>query len=307
MLPPRYADGVSSMPRSVTGAELPSTRLLSTRLFGSQSVPDTTLSLTAMNFAHFLTHDMSQSRANSVINGCCERRELVANPDRFCAAITVPSNDPIHRAGQCLNFNRNLFDTDLNCPNYQGDGFAQQVNRATAFLDLSTVYGNDNNELSRLRAFTNGQMIVETRNGATWPPPAPDRSICEVQSESEPCYHGDRRMNQTPHLAIISIMFLREHNRIAAQLRTLNPSWDDERLFQEARRINIAQYQYISYYEFLPQILGLDNMKAEKLYFFNSGGDYVNDYNATADPSVINEFTGAAFRYFHTMIRGTLK
>lgn len=69
-------------------------------------------------------------------------------------------------------------------------------------------------------------------------------------------YLGDRRGNQNPQLTVLQIILLREHNRIATVLSHINPHWDDETLFQEARRILIAEYQHINYYEYLPIILG---------------------------------------------------
>lgn len=67
---------------------------------------------------------------------------------------------------------------------------------------------------------------------------------------------GDQRVNQEPDLAVIHTLFARHHNLLADQLAQLNPSWSDRRLFNEARRILIAQVQHITYNEWLPIIIG---------------------------------------------------
>ena len=50
-------------------------------------------------------------------------------------------------------------------------------------------------------------------------------------------------------------LWAREHNRVAAELLKLNPTWTDEIVFQEARRIVVAEIQHITYDEWLPVLL----------------------------------------------------
>lgn len=69
-------------------------------------------------------------------------------------------------------------------------------------------------------------------------------------------FTGDNRVNQNPQLTVLQVLLLREHNRIATNLAKINPHWSDETIYQEARRIAIAEYQQISYYEWLPPMIG---------------------------------------------------
>ena len=58
-------------------------------------------------------------------------------------------------------------------------------------------------------------------------------------------------------LAGLNTLFMREHNKIAETLKSQDPSLDADVIFEEARRINTAQYQHIVYNEFLPLLIGL--------------------------------------------------
>lgn len=58
-------------------------------------------------------------------------------------------------------------------------------------------------------------------------------------------FTGDARVNVVPSLGWSHTLFLREHNRIATELGKINPHWNDETIFQQARRIIAATEQVI--------------------------------------------------------------
>ncbi|XP_050680520.1 peroxidasin homolog pxn-2-like [Leptidea sinapis] len=100
------------------------------------------------------------------------------------------------------------------------------------------------------------------------------------------------------------LIWARQHNRLATQLAKLNPTWSEEVVFQEARRIVGAQMQHITYAEFLPAILGVDVMWALNLTLKDTG--YSSVYDPSVDPSIANHFSAAAFRFAHTLLPGLI-
>ena len=101
-------------------------------------------------------------------------------------------------------------------------------------------------------------------------------------------------------MIVMHTVWMREHNRIARFLQFNNPSWDDERLFQETRRIVIAEYQHIIYNEWLPLIVGKELMTTFALWPLSQG--YSDQYLDSFDSRVTNEFAAAAFRFGHSLI-----
>ena len=102
---------------------------------------------------------------------------------------------------------------------------------------------------------------------------------------------GDTRVNEQMGLASMHTLFNREHNRIAEILKHINHHWDDEKLYQETRKIIGGILQKITYEDYLPKILGNDGVLPFQ--------GYQNDVN----PGILNEFSTAAFRYGHSLIR----
>lgn len=96
----------------------------------------------------------------------------------------------------------------------------------------------------------------------------------------------------------------REHNRIAEELHVLNPRWTEQKIYQETRRIVIAEIQHITYNEWLPIILGKDYVNAIGL---GAKQDHTYDYSSYEDPTVSNEAATAALRFFNSLKQGDLR
>ncbi|XP_022243805.1 peroxidasin homolog [Limulus polyphemus] len=80
---------------------------------------------------------------------------------------------------------------------------------------------------------------------------------------------GDERVNEQIHLTVLHTLYVRDHNRIAIELGRLNPHWDDERIYHEARHIMAGSVQHITFNEFLPMTVG---------------EEMVHKYNLTLNP-----------------------
>ena len=59
---------------------------------------------------------------------------------------------------------------------------------------------------------------------------------------------------------------MREHNLIVDRLFEIHPNWTSDILFEEARKIVIAETQFITYDEFLPLLIGNNLMNSFNLF-----------------------------------------
>ena len=93
---------------------------------------------------------------------------------------------------------------------------------------------------------------------------------------------------------------MREHNRIARSLAKINPQWSDDQLFEESRRILVAQLQHITYTEFLPSILGHQMMDKYDLTLLNMG--FYRNYTVNKNPGIDNAVATAVFPFIYTAV-----
>ncbi|XP_032177867.1 myeloperoxidase isoform X2 [Mustela erminea] len=211
----------------------------------------------------------------------------------------IPPDDPrIKNQRDCIPFFRSspaCTDSNITIRN--------QINALTSFVDASMVYGSEEPLAAKLRNTSNGLglMAVNTRfsdNGRALLPfdtLHDDPCLLTNRSANIPCFlAGDMRSSEMPELTSMHTLFLREHNRLATELKRLNPCWDGERLYQEARKIVGAMIQIITYRDYLPLVLGPQAMRKYLPPY--------RRYNDSVDPRIANVFTNA-FRYGHTLIQ----
>ena len=218
--------------------------------------------------------------------------------------IEIPVNEKVlelPRRGKpgCINFVRSVAAPRRSCQ----PGPLEQINQITHWLDASNVYGSLVPVARSLRQFRDGLMRTTTVDGEEFLPIDPEE-VCRGKT-GKCALAGDLRVNEQPTLGAMHILFLREHNRIARELKELNNHFDDERLYQESRRILTAEWQHIVYNEFLPIVLGKTFMRTFGLLPLTSG--FSNDFATNFDPSVTNPFAVAAFRIGHTLITSLIK
>lgn len=307
-LNPDYCDGISSPRCAENGIQLASAREISLTVHRPSYYTDPHFTVMLAVFGQFLDHDITATASNQGQNGepieCCNNI-LPRHPE--CFSVPLGAGDPY------------FDDYNLTCMNFVRSapaptnrlGPREQYNQASGFIDGSVVYGSTEEKVKSLRSFKDGQlrMHVTVDNRTLLPVNRDPRDGCnEVEENSKGRYcfaSGDARSNENLHLTSMHLLWARHHNYLAQGLKKINSHWNDEKLFQESRRILAAQLQHITYNEFLSVIIGKD---ASEKFGVLSTPDGVNDtYNQNLNPSIANEFAAAAFRFAHTLLPGLMK
>ena len=270
----KYGDGISTP----AGATRPSARAISNTLgdqAGATTADERGLSTCWYEFGQFLDHDIGLAAA-----GFTEAFD-----------IAVPTGDvwfdPASTGTKKIWMDRSAFNpaTGTKSPR-------QQVNKVSAFIDASQVYGVDAARAAWLRSGTGGRLKVRATEQGNMLPLNDGTQANDDALGNAPTtliVAGDVRANEQPGLTTLQTVFVREHNLHADAIAKRNPTWNDERVFQEARRIVIAELQVIVTREFLPALLG----KPLPPY---------RGYRNTVNPGISNAFATAAYRNGHSMV-----
>lgn len=270
--PADYGNGIDSL----AGADRPSARAVSNALHAqTQSVANRHgLSDMFWQWGQFLDHDIDLT-------------DGVDPPES--APIAVPIGDPefdINGSGTAtISLNRSRYAEDSGLST---DHPRQQVNELTTWIDASQVYGSNEVRARQLRKLDGSGELRESA-GRLLP-----RSLDGVEGDTLEFFAGDVRAMEQVGLTAMHTLFMREHNWQARRLRQLNGRWSDERIYQAARSIVAAEMQQITYAEFLPLLLGPRAIPA------------YSGYRPTADATIANEFSTAAFRLGHTLLSPVL-
>ncbi len=247
-----------------TEVNLPNPRAISNTVMAQSGNTENKKGLSDMFWlwGQFLDHDITLTP-----EGKDDRADIaIPTGDRFF--------DPQGTGTQTMKFERSK-----ESRNEKGEKVYTNV--ITAYIDGSNIYGSDKETADRLRSFEGGRL---TTSANTLMP----------ENDKGHFVSGDVRVNENVGLSAMHTLWMREHNRIADKLAAENPRWNDEKLFQKARKLVIAEMQAISYNEFIPQLLGKNTL------------DRYKGYNPNVSAQVSNSFATAAYRLGHTMISPTI-
>nr|XP_046222557.1 peroxidasin-like isoform X2 [Oncorhynchus gorbuscha] len=310
-------DNGFNLPRGASGRQqhghaLPLPRLVSTTMIGTETVtPDDRYTHMLMQWGQFLDHDLdstvaalSQSRFSD--GQLCTN---VCTNDAPCFPIQFPPGDPRQaRSGaRCMFFVRSspVCGSGMTSLLMNSVFPREQINQLTSYIDASNVYGSSRHESEEVRDLASQRGLLRQgivqRSGKPLLPFAtgPPTECMRDENESPiPCFlAGDHRANEQLGLTAMHTVWFREHNRVATELLRLNPHWDGDTIYHEARKIVGAQMQHITYNHWLPKVLGDAGMKLI--------GDY-RGYNPNVNAGILNAFATAAFRFGHTLINPIL-
>jgi len=117
---------------------------------------------------------------------------------------------------------------------------------------------------------------------------------------------GDARNDENLVIAQLHLLFIRFHNKVVDRVRTSDRQgvMTADEVFAQAQRIVRWHYQWIVVHDYLPRIVG--GVAGRVLRPGAGGGAPTVErrfYTWDGDPAIPVEFSGAAYRFGHSMVR----
>ncbi len=199
----------------------PNPRLISQRLLARDTfTPATTLNLLAAAWIQFEVHDWFSHGTTEVDPWRMPLTDADAGPDPTTTLKRTapdPSPDPT--------------------------GPPTFVTQDTHWWDGSQIYGNTAGFADGLRTGELGQLRIA------------DDGLHPEELEAFLDPHGSLRANSWIGLALLHVLFLREHNSICAELHRRHPELTDQELYDKARLTNAALMAKIHTLDWTPAII----------------------------------------------------
>lgn len=257
LAPADFADGIGAM----EGPDLPAPREISNAVMQQTGDEPNPFGVSDLfwAFGQFVDHDLDLTRA-----GSSEYYEM-----------PIPAGDPEFDPGNTGAAVMPFFRVDP----MAGTGVAtprEYPNEITAFLDASVVYGADPVTAAALRG-ADGKLLLDAEG-------------LLFSDGAGGVLAGDVRAAENVALTSLQTLFAREHNWWVDELAARDPSLTGDELYDAARQRVEAEFQAITFNEYLPLLVGQDAIAA------------YDGYDPWVNPGISIEFSTAAYRFGHSLL-----
>jgi hypothetical protein len=274
-------------------------------LVESPAIPSArNLSMWTFQWGQFIDHDIG------LTEGQAQGSEFNPPGGVETFPIRVPTGDPAFDPNstgmETIDFTRAIINPGSGT---SSQNQREQQNEITAFIDGSNIYGSDDQRAMNIRTGTGGRLLTQPGpdgdllifNRASFTGGFEQNANALNAPEDTLFISGDVRANEQVDLTVTHTLFMREHNRKAAEIaatdfagQDLSDPIVDEEIYQRAREWVGAVIENITYNEFLPAIMGPNFLPPYQGYL------------DTENPNLANIFSGAAYRVGHTMLPSEL-
>jgi hypothetical protein len=188
---------------------------------------------------------------------------------------------------------------------------AALVNFRTPRFDLDSVYGCGSDDQPFLYDWESDPPGVKLLVGGKAadlvpkdadPPPASEDLPRNRQGKA---LIGDARNDENVIILQLHLLFIKFHNAVVEHLHRGRENLSGRGLFERAQQLVRWHYQWIVVHEFLPKVVGEAMANAVLVPARDRGAPAVRleYFKWKREPFIPVEFSGAAFRFGHSMVR----